>query len=86
MRRLRAGIDDGSGDVFIADPTIPVASPLGVELLSVNAALTECWSAMQANRALGLPTAHHESEYDELAQRQQAIKRAIEAGDQMDPS
>lgn len=79
MRRLRAGIDDGSGDVFIADPTISIDSPLGVELLAVNAALMECWNAIQANRSLGLPTVHHESDFDELAGQQQEITRAIRA-------
>lgn len=79
MRRLRVGSDDGSGDVFVADPTIPVDSPLGAEVLAVNAALIECWNAIQAHRALGLPTAHHESESDELASRQLEIKRATMA-------
>jgi hypothetical protein len=81
MRRLRTGIDDNSGDVFVADPTIPVASPEGVELLAVNAALIECWEAIEANRAFGLPTTHHESEFDELANQQRRLKKAIASAD-----
>jgi len=86
MRRLRTGIDNGSGDVFVSDPMVPVTSDLGVELLTVNAALIECWDAIQANRALGLPVAHHESEFEQLARRQQEIKHAITAGGNAEPA
>lgn len=82
MRELCIGVDDGSGAVFIGDPSIPVDSELGVELLAVNAALISCWEDLNFNASLGLPTAHHEDEFDELAARQRALKAAIrEIGD-----
>src|SRR3954453_1178149 len=79
VRELRIGRDDGSGAVFIADPTVPIDSDLGVELLAVNACLMELWRS-SAGLTYGLPVAHHEHEFDVLAERQRALVRAIRAG------
>jgi hypothetical protein len=79
VRQLRIGVDDGSGDVFIGDPSIPITSDLGVELLAVNAELMECWQEIAANRAFGLATIHHEENFEELAERHHELKAAIRA-------
>lgn len=82
LRELRLGRDDGSGAVFIGDPTIPVDSAAGVELLAVNAALMQCWDEIRIGRAHGLPVIHHERSFDELAHRQRTLRDAIRAAEE----
>jgi hypothetical protein len=78
------GRDDGSGDVFVGDPTVPVNSPFGVELLLVNAELMETWDELVAARASGRRDEHHRDCFERLAARQKKIITAIRAEDDSD--
>jgi hypothetical protein len=70
--------------VFVGDPTIPIASELGVELLVVNAELMETWNELVAARAYGLRDEHHRECFERLAARQKKIIAAIRAEDDND--
>lgn len=61
----------------MGDPTLPVDSSLGIELLLVNAELMEGWQEIRRGRAYGLPTVHHEQEFEDLAARQRGLIQAL---------
>ena len=78
------GADDGSGDVFVGDPAVPVDSELGVQLLAVNAQLLTVWADIQAARVYGLRHEHHRHDFEQLADVQQQLLAAIRAGQEDD--